>query len=265
MPLTLSGDCLRRQAAAPHVRGGGGRRCRAPCTRSANLRARRAAAVAITLLAGASGVFPLSPAGAETAAVGAAQDPRQLVADLATCVLSALERDRLAYRRDPSLVVALLDQVLEPHFDLDYSARLVLGAHWRDAPAESRQRFARALFHTLLRNYAGAVAEWTAERFKVLPLSGDAAALQVTVRTQVMRPDGPFVAVDYRLHKRGDVWQVFDVIVDGVSYVRTYHDDVDTDINQRGLDFAITRLEKAAASAGGAEQSGSPPRLPRPC
>jgi hypothetical protein len=39
------------------------------------------------------------------------------------------------------------------------------------------------------------------------------------------------------------------VLVDGVSYVRTYHDDVDSDITQRGPEFALERLEQAARRA----------------
>jgi phospholipid transport system substrate-binding protein len=64
-----------------------------------------------------------------------------------------------------------------------------------------------------------------------------------------VRTDGSLVAVDYRLHRTAEAWKVFDVLVDGISYVRTYHDDVDSDVNQRGLDFAIARLERASSGA----------------
>ena len=204
---------------------------------------RRAAAVGYALLTAAAGAprqFPVEAAASE----GGAQDPQQLVGDLATRLLTMLDRDRAAIRRDPSVVVPRLDELLSPHFDTEYTARLVLGAHWRDATSENRRRFAQALFRTLLRTYAEAVSEWTPDRFKLLPLSGDAAALQVTVHTQVTRPGGALVSVDYRLHKTADDWKVFDVIVDGVSYVRIQRDDVETDVAQRGLDFAIARLEK---------------------
>jgi phospholipid transport system substrate-binding protein len=204
---------------------------------------RRAAVLGYALLAAALGALRQSPVEA-AASEGGGQDPQQLVADLAKELFATLDRGRAAIRRDPSVVVPRLDELLSPHFDKEYTARLVLGAHWRGATPEYRQRFALALFRTLLRTYAGAVSEWTPDRFKLLPLSGDAAALQVTVHTEVTRPGGAFVPVDYRLHKTADGWKLFDVLVDGVSYVRIHHDDVDTDVNQRGLDVAIARLEK---------------------
>jgi phospholipid transport system substrate-binding protein len=73
-----------------------------------------------------------------------------------------------------------------------------------------------------------------------------------------MRAGGSFVPVDYRLHQRAEAWKVFDVIVDGVSYVRTHHDDVDSDVSQKGLEFAIARLEKLGAVAGAHAASVSP-------
>jgi len=216
-------------------------------------------ALALAWLAATPGLS-LQPSPGLTAPDSSAQEPgpQQLVADLAARLFAVLERERVAIRRDPKVVVPRMDELLAPHFDTDYTARLVLGAHWRAATTESRQRFASALYRTLLQTYAGAVSEWTPERFKLLPLTSDASALQVTVRTQVMRAGGSFVPVDYRLHQTAEAWKVFDVIVDGVSYVRTHHDDVDSDVSQKGLEFAIARLEKLGAVAGAHAASVSP-------
>lgn len=204
-----------------------------------------AATLLAVALSSASNVAPgEEPA---TAASSTSQrDPQQLVASLARELFAELERHRAAYRQDPELIVPVLERLLTPHFDAEYTTRLVLGTHWRTAAPEYRERFAAALLRTLLENYADSVVAWTPERFQLLPFKGDAAALQATVRTQVLRESGSFVAVDYRLHLKGEDWQVFDVLVDGVSYARTYHDDVDSDLTQRGPEFALERLEKAA-------------------
>ncbi len=218
-----------------------------------NVKPRAAIAVVAILglvgLVATAGVPPPSSGAVEVDAASAPRDPQQLVADLARSLFAALDQDRPGFRRDPSQLVPVLDRLLSPHFDMDYTARLVLGTHWRAATAAYRKRFSLAIFRTLLRTYAGAVAEWTADRFKLLPFRGDEAALQATVRTQVLRADGSFVTVDYRLHRTAEAWKVFDVLVDGISYVRTYHDDVDSDVNQRGLDFAIVRLERTSSGA----------------
>lgn len=176
--------------------------------------------------------------------------PQALMRDLSVRLFAALgsNRESEAARLEPAKVRLLLEQLLAPHFDTPYTARLVLGASWSRATQEQRQRFAAALFDTLLETYARSVSEWTPERFRILPSQDDPAALRVTVRTQVARPNGTVVAVDYRLHETPAGWLVFDVIVDGSSYVRTYHDDVDTEISQRGLESVIERLESRSTA-----------------
>jgi phospholipid transport system substrate-binding protein len=39
-------------------------------------------------------------------------------------------------------------------------------------------------------------------------------------------------------------WKAVDVNIDGISYVKSYHDDFDAQIDQQGMDAVITRLEK---------------------
>ena len=44
------------------------------------------------------------------------------------------------------------------------------------------------------------------------------------------------------VHQTAEGWMIFDVTVDGVSYMRIYHDDTDEEITQKGLDATIARL-----------------------
>ena len=108
------------------------------------------------------------------------------------------------------------------------------------------------------------VAEWTEDRVKLLPLRSDPAALQVTVHTQITDSRGSIVAVDFRLRQTADGWKIFDVIVDGVSYVRNYHDDTDAEVTQKGLDAAIARLAAGADESIDATQRSSRPAPRRP-
>jgi phospholipid transport system substrate-binding protein len=209
-------------------------------------------AVAITLIqalawfAAAPG-FLIAPS-AEAAPVAAAVSeggPQEVMADLSARLFAALDKEPAAIRHDADHVLPLVDRLLAPRFDMEYAARLVLGAHWRSARPDQRQQFAVALYLRLLRTYAGAVAGWTADRVRLLPLSSDPTALQVTVRTQVTNSGGANVPVDFRLRQTAEGWKIFDVIVDGVSYVRIYHDDTDEEVARKGLDAAIARLSRS--------------------
>src|SRR5215510_4954902 len=87
-------------------------------------------------------------------------DPSKLVESVANAMLKDLDAGRAEYKKDPSKVNALVEKHLLPVFDTQYSARLVLGKHWRDASQQQRDRFVNAFYQSLLKNYGSALAEF---------------------------------------------------------------------------------------------------------
>ena len=189
-----------------------------------------------------------APATAAAAAAVVANDPGQLIETAAQAMLHELDAHRADYRKDPAKVNALVDRILLPHFDTNYSARLVLGRHWNTASAEQRRRFIDTFYHSLLANYGTALLDFTADRLKVLPYKGDPAATNGTVRTQVRKGDGGTVAVNYSLRRTANGWMAWDVIIEGISYVKSFRDDFSAEIEQQGVDALIARLEKQQGS-----------------
>jgi phospholipid transport system substrate-binding protein len=181
-----------------------------------------------------------------------ATGPAQLISSVADAMLKALDTNRAEYRKDPSKIDQLVDAVMLPHFDTQYAARLVLGRHWTSASADQRQRFIDAFYHSMLRNYGNALVDFTPERLRVLPYQGKADAPNATVRTQVRKDDGTSVAVNYSLRRTNEGWKVWDVVIEGVSYVKSFRDDFGSEIERSGLDVVIQRLEsQTAAKAAG--------------
>ena len=65
-------------------------------------------------------------------------------------------------------------------------------------------------------------------------------------------PNGS-VAGKYTLRKINGVWKAWDVVIDGISYVKSYREDYGAEVQQKGLDAVIARLEAKAASAKSAK------------
>ena len=180
---------------------------------------------------------------AGTASATAQPGPTEVVQAAAQGMLNDLDKDRAAYKRDPAKVGQLVDKYLLPHWDTDYSARLVLGKFWRTATPEQRHRFIDAFYHSLLTNYGTALAEFTADRLKIFPSNVDPAKSTATVRTEVKRDTGDRVAVNYYMHQTPEGWKAWDVVIDGISYVNSYRTDFGAQIEQQGIDAVIKRLE----------------------
>jgi phospholipid transport system substrate-binding protein len=215
-------------------------------------------AIALALAAAIVGSIP-APAAAppdpvtSSGSLGAQVDasgPAQLVQSTAAAILKELDAHRAEYRKDPAKVHALVDQVLLPHFDTEYSARLVLGRHWTDATPAQRTRFIAAFYKSLLDNYGDALVDFTGDRLKVLPYTGDPAAQNATVRTQIRKDDGSQVAVNYSLRRTDAGWKAWDLAVEGISYVKSFREDFGAQIDQQGLDAVIAKLEAGAKPAG---------------
>jgi phospholipid transport system substrate-binding protein len=106
-----------------------------------------------------------------------------------------------------------------------------------------RKRFIDAFYHSLLHNYGSALVDFTADRMVVLPYKGDANSTTATVRTEVRRSSGQKVPVNYSLRKTDGGWKAWDVVIEGISYVKSFRTDLGAEIQQRGLDAVIQRLE----------------------
>src|SRR6202046_4316588 len=173
--------------------------------------------------------------------------PQELVENSAKRMLTELDANRAMYTKDPSKLDALVANVLLPNFDSEYAARLVLGQSWPAATADQRKRFVDAFYHSLLRNYGNALLNFTADRFLILPYKGDPGDTQATVRTEVKKSTGEKVAVNFSLHKTDTGWKAWDVVIEGISYVKSFRTDFGSEIQQKGLDEVITQLEKEGA------------------
>ena len=170
--------------------------------------------------------------------------PQQLVENSAKRMLQELDANRAMYKADPAKLDGLVGNVLLPNFDTEYAARLVLGQSWRNATPEQRKRFVDAFYHSLLRNYGAALVDFTGDRFIVLPYKGDPGDTTATVRTEVKRSTGDKVPVNFSLRKTPEGWKAWDVVIEGISYVKSFRTDFASEIQQKGLDDVISRLEK---------------------
>ena len=178
--------------------------------------------------------------------------PGEIVKARTSKVLSTLVEQREAFRADPAALNAFVKNELEVVMDREYSARLVLGRHGRDVPADKVEAFAGALTDNLLRRYGTALLDFDPDvdvRVKSeTPLKGGKL---VRVATEVLRKGGAPVPVDYlfRPDASGE-WKLFDVIVEGVSYVQTYRTQFDEQLRSQSLDQVTAKLRAGQIRVG---------------
>ncbi len=190
-------------------------------------------------------VITATPAFAQAASPASAQQaPAQIVQSIADQLATAIDGHRAELKQNRDKLISIIDEVFLPHFDIDYASILVLGRHAREATPEQRERFAKAFYNSITHRYAEGLLNYTRGRVKVLPFNGDLNDKRTVVRTQVVLDDGKLLSIDYAFRKsRSGDWKAYDVIIEGISYVTNYRNQVDAEVRKVGIEALINNLE----------------------
>ncbi len=172
-----------------------------------------------------------------------AESPNLAVEETAELLDEAISGRRDELGEDKVALYALIDEILLPRFDRRYAAQLVLARHWRTASEEQREQFMIAFYNNMMRLYGKAVLDFNLGRMEILPFRGDATKKRTTVRTIMRLDDGTKVPVNYGMVRRDLEWKMFDVTIEGISYVRNFKAELNAEIQVEGLDGVIARLE----------------------
>lgn len=227
--------------------------------------ATRAWVAAISVILVGSAVAAMQPAAAAAASAASvtpsggqidSTNPEALVKSTASTLLQDLDQHREEYRQDPSKLRMLVDQLLLPHFDTQLAARAVLGRNWNKATPEQRQRFIQAFYNSLLNNYGTALLGFTSNSMQVLPFRPEPGSAYAVVDTRIRRSNGSEVAVNYQMHNDGQQWKVWDVVVEGISYDKSFQQDFSEQIERQGIDAVIARLEHGETPAAIKQTTG---------
>ena len=193
---------------------------------------------------GLKSLFVILPLAVLSAPVMAQQSPVEVVQEAMDMLASGIEGHQEELAADKAALYALIDDILLPRFARKSAAQSVLGRkHWSAASEEQRARFIAAFYTSLVRKYADGALQFDQDRIELLPFRGDLTKRSVTVSTAVALDDGTSVSVNYVLVTRDDRWQMIDVKIEGVGYLKSFRDQLDVEIRRDGLESVILRLE----------------------
>jgi phospholipid transport system substrate-binding protein len=173
-----------------------------------------------------------------------AQDARAFVANLGNQAIQVLGPSVSPVQR-----VARFRQLFQDDFDVPGIGQFVLGRYWRTASPEEQQEFLRLFQEYIVQAYAGRLGEYGGEPFRVL--GSRPAGDETVVSSQIDRPNGGRVLVDWYLINRGGAPKITDVYVGGVSMKVTQRDEFASVIQRNGgrVDALLAQLRQRLAAA----------------
>ncbi|MDQ8039451.1 MAG: ABC transporter substrate-binding protein [Rickettsiella sp.] len=176
--------------------------------------------------------------------VWAISSPVDLLQNTSNQLIANLQQNQATLKTKPQFVYRIVNQILLPHVDLVTMASRALGREaWMRASPAQRQAFTQQFSILLIRTYSSALAQYTDEKVRFLPLRGDFnGQTRVQVNSRIIRDSGPSINVSYSLMRVGEQWKLYDFNVDGISMVQSFRSQFMEELQQTGIDGLIDKL-----------------------
>ncbi|MDD2758884.1 MAG: ABC transporter substrate-binding protein [Methylomonas sp.] len=162
----------------------------------------------------------------------AAEQPQAIIENASNQIRSRMQDREFVKNFDK--VVNFVESVIDPHINFDLLSALVLGKYWKTASQPERATFKKEFKLLLLRTYSRVFVEMNDWDVEFLPAIEKNSGDKILVKTRVKQPGRQHVDVDYRMLAAKGQWEVYDILIDGVSLVNTYRSNFKYDIDSAG-------------------------------
>jgi phospholipid transport system substrate-binding protein len=187
---------------------------------------------------------------APTAAAAQQGQASKVVLDASSRILTTLQTRRTEFNQNPAALRSYIDSELNRTFDRDYAARLVLGANARGASDADVKLFADAMADNLMQRYGSALltiqGKPTFRAKGETPLPNNRG---MRVSTELVRAGSEPTPVEYLMRQVNGQWKIFDVNIEGISYVQTFRTQFDAPLKQKGIKQVAAELRGGTLQA----------------
>ena len=155
-------------------------------------------------------------------------------------VLDVLNNKELKKPENRELRTKKIREIVNKRFDFEEMAKRSLALNWGKRTPEERKEFV-TLFSDLLENtYIRKIERY--ENEKVAYLDERITGQYAVVRTKIIKQQEAEIPVEYRIFKEADKWEVYDIIVEGVSLVNNYRSQFSQIIRSSSYEELVRKL-----------------------
>ncbi len=179
--------------------------------------------------------------------------PDEMLRGVTIKVLERLEKEESRMREGDGEVyqvaLELVDELILPILDFDVMSIWMLGKHWKAISEQQKDDFQDAFKQMLIHTYATALLGFQGKQVEFSPHILQRGKTSTVVHASfydLQDRDGPGMPIAFRLRKEklSGKWKVFDVVVEGISLVKSYQSSFRTEIDHNGIDGLIRRLHE---------------------
>ncbi len=154
---------------------------------------------------------------------------------------------------------AKLRQVVLQRFGFNEMSKRALARYWNERTPQERKEFVRLFTDLLERAYVDRVEGYTGE--KILYIEETVDGTYSEVRSKVVTKKSQEVPITYRLQNNDSNWEVYDIIIEGVSLVNNYRTQFSKIIRTSSYDELVKKMQAKLEGEEASELSAPKPKV----
>jgi len=177
------------------------------------------------------------------------QNPADLIQSTVTALQVKISTQQGQLQNSPQELYQLIKSTVMPYVDIDQMAGLALGPKWRKASPLEQQEFVNQFGLLLTKTYANAILAVSNYKITIYPLRGDSWQTQqyVAVNGKVTSlSNGQNSNLTYYLERSGNSWKIYDLSIEGVSFLKNYQAQFQSFANMTTLLAKLNQLNSGS-------------------
>lgn len=146
---------------------------------------------------------------------------------------------------------AKLRKTVLERFDFSEMSKRSMGRYWNERNPEERTKFVGLFTDLLERAYVDRVEGYTGEQILYLEETTDGNYSEV--RTKIVTKRNQEIPIHYRLQQADSKWEVYDIVIEGVSLVNNYRTQFSKIIRTSSYQDLVKKMQAKIEGEEGSE------------
>ncbi len=138
-------------------------------------------------------------------------------------------------------------KIVDDYFNYGEMARRALGRPWKEQSPEKQREFVTLFRQLLFNTYMDKVENYTGGNEKVVYDGEQIEGNYALVKTRITGYNNKDIQVDYKLYSDAGQWQVYDVVVEGISFINNYRQQFTSILTNEPFDNLLVRMKQKSA------------------
>lgn len=142
-----------------------------------------------------------------------------------------------------------ISHLMQDFLDIQSMVRRTLGTYWDEGSEENRNHFSELFVQVMEGTYLNKIDDYSSEgsvEYVKKRVKGDKAIIDTLIKTKDLA-----IPVQYRMLYVDGRWQVFDLVIDGISLIKNYQTSYGEIIRRDGYEGLLALMKQKLIDMGG--------------